>query len=254
MLYSLRRAGCALLVATGLLAACASIETSNDPADPYEGFNRRMHNVNLALDRNVLRPMARGYDTVTPGLVQLMVGNFLSHLQLPVDFANNVLQGEAEESLETFGRFALNSLLGAGGLLDPATDFGVPRRPNDFGVTLGKAGVGEGPFLMLPFFGPTNPRDFAGGIVDRAFSPSTYVGIFSGVDAFGPGVTVTSIVDNRSRNSSFIDETLYNSPDSYTTVKSIYLQRRRAAISGDSSDDDLPIIFEDETEAPAAAQ
>lgn len=244
-----RAAGAALLVAG--LTACASVETASDPNDPYEGFNRSMHSFNVALDRNVLRPVAIGYDTVTPDLVQLLIGNFLSHLTLPVDFANNVLQGEAGDSLDTIGRFALNTVVGAGGLLDPATDFGIPKRTNDFGVTLGKAGAGDGPFLMLPFFGPTNPRDIGGRIVDMAFSPTTYVGLFTGADAFGPAVNIGGIVDGRSRNMSFIDEALYNSPDSYTTLKSVYQQRRRAAIGGDAGDDDLPIIFEDELETSA---
>lgn len=243
---------CVLTFCAVTLGACASVETARNPDDPYEGFNRRIHSFNVALDKNVLRPVAKGYDFVTPALIQHLVGNFLSHLQLPADFANHVLQGETDASLDTFGRFAINTVLGGGGLLDPATDFNLPRQPNDFGVTLGKAGVGGGPFLMLPFIGPTTPRDIGGRVVDTAFQPTTYVGLFTPADGVGPGINVGGAIDGRNRNAAFIDEALYNSPDSYVTIRSVFLQRRRAQISGDTGEDDLPIILEDELDEGGA--
>lgn len=245
---------CVFALSAFALASCASVETAQNPDDPYEGWNRRVHNFNVTLDRNILRPVAQGYDTVTPGLVQLLVGNFLSHLELPGDFANHVFQGEFDRSLDTFGRFAINTVVGAGGVLDPATDFGLTRDSNDFGVTLGKAGAGSGPFLMLPLLGPTNPRDVGGTIVDLAFSPSFYVGQFTSVEYFGVAQNVVGTIDQRNRNASFIDQALYESPDSYVTLRSVYNQRRAAAIGSDDGEDDLPIIFDDEIDTTPPAQ
>ncbi|MEO0999168.1 MAG: VacJ family lipoprotein [Pseudomonadota bacterium] len=232
------------------LAACADpIETRN-PDDPYEGFNRQMHAFNVRLDENVIRPVAQGYDAVTPDLAQFLIGNGLSHLRLPRDFANHLFQGEIVDALATLARFGINTVYGAGGLLDPATEFGLPRNSNDFGTTLGKAGVGEGAYLVLPLLGPTTPRDLVGSVVDRAFRPTTYIGIFTAADGVGPGVAIVGGVDARDRNGEFIDDVLYNSPDSYVTLRSFYLQNRRAQVNDGAGDEALPDIFDDEA-APA---
>lgn len=239
------RGGVAIALTAGL-AACASPDPSDEFADPYEGFNRRMHSVNLVLDRNIIRPAAQGYDTVTPELFQHLIGNGLDFLDQPQYLANYLLQGDIEASLRVLGRITLNTVLGVG-LLDPATEFGLPSEPTDFGITLGKWGVGEGAYLVLPAFGPTTFRDLGGDIVDRGFTPSTYVGLFTDVDLFGPTVAVVGVIDQRDRNADLIDEVLYNSPDSYVTLRSVYLQRRRALIQGETSPDSLPDIFDDET-------
>lgn len=249
MRYFSRRAVGALTAAVLSLSACASTQTASDPDDPYESWNRKAHGFNVALDRNVMRPAAQGYDIVTPGLFQLLIGNFIDYLKTPGDFVNDVLQGEVDQALNAFGRITINTVVGIG-VLDPATDFGLPRKPNDFGITLAKAGVDSGPFLMLPLLGPSNPRDLAGSFVDMAFSPPTYVGVFTDISAFGPGLRVVELLDTRAKNAAFIDEALYNSPDSYTTLKTVFQQRRRAAIGGDAATEgELPIIFDDELDA-----
>lgn len=231
------------------LAACASANPDDLAAtDTTPGFNRAMHDFNLALDRAVLRPAAQGYDVVTPTLFKHMIGNGFSHLELPGSFVNFVLQGEVEPALETLGRFTVNTVAGAGGLLDPATEMGLPRRDTDFGVTLGRHGVGEGNYIVLPLFGPSTTRDAVGLVVDRALHPLTYLG------QVAPGITpeasialaVTERVDARHRNFDIIDDLLYESADSYVSLRSVYLQRRRALVAGeDAGAEALPDIFEE---------
>ena len=238
------------LAAVLLISGCATSADREGFAatDHFEDTNRFFHANNLRLDRNVLRPVAQGYDYVTPELVRHMIGNGLNHLDLTQDFANHLMQGNIQASLHTFGRFTLNTIVGAGGLLDPATEFGLPRESTDFGITLGKFGVGEGSYLVLPLLGPTTVRDAGGFVVDKAFDPMTYLGQVTTADGIGPLVTALEIVDKRNRNADLIDDVLYESVDSYVTLRSGYLQRRRAKIKGGQSDPEaLPDIFDDET-------
>ncbi|MEL6773939.1 MAG: VacJ family lipoprotein [Pseudomonadota bacterium] len=232
------------------LAACASAPEGEGFAaqDPYEGTNRNIHAFNVALDKNVLRPAAKAYDVVAYGPIQLVLGNGLNHLDLPVDFVNYLLQGEMRMAGRVLGRFTVNTVMGAGGLLDPATELGLPREETDFGITLGKYGVGGGPFLMLPLLGPSNPRDLAGFVVDTAFRPTTYLTFANSAqisNVVGPSLTAVDRVDTRNANADLIDEILYEAPDSYVTLRSFYLQRREAQITG-GTDEALPDIFDEE--------
>ena len=234
------------------LSACAGAgpEASFAERDPYEDVNRDIHEFNLVLDRNVLRPVSQGYETVTPTLFQHLLRNAFNHLDTVNDFANYTLQGEAEPALTALGRFTLNTVLGAAGLLDPATEFGLPKEDTDFGVTLGKHGVGEGAFLMLPFFGPSTTRDLAGQAGDFALSPETYINPAFNSDVLNfvsPGYNLVGILDERARNADLIDDVLYNSDDSYITLRTIYLQRRDAKIFGkEAATEALPDIFDEE--------
>lgn len=240
--------GCAIAAVAGL-AACASTGPRDGFAetDRIEPTNRFFHENNVRLDRNVLRPVAQGYDTVTPALVQHLVGNGLNHLDLPVDLMNYLLQGEIDASLRVIGRFTLNTVLGAGGFLDPATEFGLPRERTDFGITLGRYGVDEGTYMVLPLIGPSTARDTVGFVVDRAFRPTTYLGPFTALDGLSPALTAVEFVDTRNRNAEVIDELLYNSEDSYVTLRAAYLQRRRAQVAGrEGVIENLPDIFDDE--------
>ena len=230
-------------------AACATAEPGAElsATDPHEAFNQRMLKVNLVLDRNLLRPAAQGYDFVTPATIKHMLGNGFSHLDLPADFVNYLLQGAIDPALETLGRFTINTVLGAGGLLDPATEFGLPKRNTDFGITLGRHGVVEGTYWVLPLVGPTTTRDAFGGLVDIALTPTTYIGA---VDAslspeVGLGLLAAETIDKRDRNGELIDQVLYESADPYISLRSIYLQRRRAAVAGNKGGADvLPDIFD----------
>ncbi len=206
-----------------LAVGCASTPTSG-VNDPYENLNRDIHEFNKGVDRYAIRPASDAYDTVTPELVQFLVANALNHLELPRDFANNLLSGRWEPAALTFARFGINTLVGAGGLLDPATDVGVNKQDADFGLTLATYGAAEGIYYEIPLLGPTTVRDTVGRVVDIAFAPTTYVG--------GPivGATETGlrIADTRQANRSAIDNALYESPDSYLTARTFYLQSRRA--------------------------
>lgn len=241
----------ALLVFASLgLAGCAATDPDGGFAgmDPYENTNRAIHKFNVKADRNVLRPVAQGYDAVTPAVFKHMLGNGLSYLELPVDFANYLLQGEIDPALRTLGRFTLNTVLGIA-VLDPATEFGLPREETDFGVTLGKWGVESGPYLVLPLLGPSSTRDLGGSVVDLAFSPTSYTGFANSnaLDIFSIPLNAVGIVDARNRNADLIDEILYESPDSYISLRSIYLQRRQSLVAGDEADPDaLPDIFDEE--------
>ena len=241
---------CAALAMVLSIAACATAEPGADlsATDPHEGFNQNMLKFNLALDRNVLRPVAQGYDFVTPTTIKHILGNGFSHLDLPADFANYLFQGDIDAALETLGRFTINTVLGAGGLLDPATEFGLPKQSTDFGITLGKHGVSEGTYWVLPFVGPTTTRDAFGGLVDIALTPTTYIGAVDSslTPEVGLGLLTGETIDKRDRNGDLIDEVLYESADPYISLRSIYLQRRRSQVAGDKGGADaLPNIFED---------
>ncbi len=237
---------CAALVAAG----CTAADGPRDgfaATDPYESFNRSILKGNLRADTYIVRPATVAYDTATPELVQHLVSNGLSHLGLATDFANYLLQADLNGSAKTLGRFALNTVLGAGGLLNPADEFGLRREANDFGLTLARYGVGEGPYLVLPLLGPTTLRDASGFVVDRAFSPTAYVGLVGSLDAVGPVTTGLGFIDARNRNFEIIDDVLYKSEDPYVTLRAAYLQRRRAAVGGEETPGSrLPDIFDDE--------
>lgn len=229
------------------LAGCATADPDDLSAtDRHSGFNRAMHDFNVALDRNLLRPAAQGYDFVTPALFKHLIGNGFSHLELPADFVNFVLQGEIDPALETLGRFTINTVMGIG-VLDPATEFGLPKRETDFGITMGKHGVAEGDYWVLPLIGPTTTRDAFGRVVQTALSPLTYLGAIDG--SLTPEVSLAargvSTIDARDRNAEVIDELLYESADSYISLRSVYLQRRRALVAGEGAGGEaLPDIFE----------
>lgn len=234
------------------VSACATAGPDAELAatDRTPGFNRAMLDVNIALDRTVLRPVAQGYDAVTPTTIKHLIGNGFSHLELPGDFINHLLQGEIDPALATLGRLTLNTVLGAGGLLDPATEFGLPKQETDFGVTLGKHGVEEGNYFVLPIIGPTTTRDAIGRAVDFALSPTTYIGyVEPGISPeAGLSLFAGDAVHTRDAQAEFIDQILYESADPYISLRSVYLQRRRALVAGDDAGaESLPDIFDNTT-------
>ncbi|MGF1447205.1 MAG: VacJ family lipoprotein [Pikeienuella sp.] len=233
-----------------MLSACAGAgpDASFEARDPYRSTNERIHNFNVGADRFVLRPVAQAYDTVTPTLVQFLLSNAFNHLDTMNDFTNYVLQGDLEGAGTALGRFTMNTVLGAGGFLDPATEFGLPKEDTDFGVTLGKYGVSEGAYLVLPLLGPSTTRDLGGAAGDMAMNPLTYTGVFNSdaLNIFSPAANGVELVNDRARNADVIDEVLYNSENSYVSLRTIYLQRRDALILGDEADDSLPDIFDEE--------
>jgi phospholipid-binding lipoprotein MlaA len=155
----------------GLLSGCASLPpgAKPDPADPWERMNRGTHRFNNAVDRAVLKPAATAYRDYVPRLVRVGIGNVLDNLDYPVTILNQFLQGKLVDGLKDTGRFVMNSTLGIGGLFDPASDAGLPKNDEDFGQTLGRWGVPSGPYLEIPFLGPSTVRD----------APSRYLDSFN---------------------------------------------------------------------------
>jgi phospholipid-binding lipoprotein MlaA len=253
---SMRSARALGLAAAVAIAGCTPVPTDGRLiADPYEGANRQFHTLNKTLDQAVLRPASQAYATVTPALVRFLIRNGVSNLELPVEAANQVFQGKPLVALTTAGRFGFNTVFGAAGLLDPATEFGLPRRPTDFGETLHVWGVREGAYLELPFFGPSTERDAVGLVVDYAMNPFTY---FTGYVLESPlpeailGLRGADLLAVRANNGELIDQILYESSDSYTELKTSYIQFRRRQLGQETTvDDALPDIFEDPGDAPS---
>ncbi len=157
---------CVLAVA---LAACAVAPPRTD--DPLQGFNRKMFAFNRFADKVAIRPAAKAYVKVTGPKERVLISNFFSNLRTPVTIVNEVLQGRPKPALESTGRFLINTTLGFLGFFDPASDMKLPAHSTDFGVTLAHWGVPEGPYLVLPFIGPTTARDMWRLPVDSYFDP-----------------------------------------------------------------------------------
>ncbi len=223
---------CAALVLSG----CASGEAdSTDANDPLESVNRAVFDFNQSLDRHAALPAASFYRSAVPGDVRFGVHNFLSNLNLPIAFANDVLQGQAERAAQALGRFTVNSTIGVAGLFDVATDWGMPEQSEDFGQTMGYYGVPEGPYVVLPLIGPKPPRDFAGSYVDAFFTPLAYIH-FKGRAYWGLARSALTTVDRRSANIDLLREIERSSIDYYATMRSLYRQRRADAINNGAND------------------
>lgn len=152
------------------MAGCATIAPPRTD-DPYESFNRRMYAFNDTVDKIAIRPVAVVYRTFTSQNARRVISNFFSNVRMPITIANDVLQGKPLLALRNTGRFAVNTTAGLLGFLDPASNMRMPPSETDFGVTLARWGVPEGPYLMLPLFGPTTGRDVFQLPVDSQFSP-----------------------------------------------------------------------------------
>jgi len=227
-----------------LAAGCAS---SKDPEaiaqnDPYEQTNRTIFDINMTVDKAVAKPVAKFYNHAVPQFARNGVHNFLANLEKPVTFGNDLLQGECTRAAQTLCRLTVNTTLGAGGLIDVATMIGVPDHSEDFGQTLGVYGVGEGPYLVLPFMGPNPPRDLAGDVVDIFIDPTTYIK-FHGSDTWYAVRSGVSILDLRARNVDTLDQIERTSIDLYASTRSLYRQYRNSEIRNgkpDTTEADTP--------------
>jgi phospholipid-binding lipoprotein MlaA len=206
-----------------LLAGCA---TGKNPRDPFEGFNRGVYEFNEAVDKAVLKPVAEGYRFVVPQFVRSSVGNFFSNLNDVLVAINNVLQGKFKAAYSDFGRVAINSTIGIGGLFDVATEAGIDKHDEDFGQTLGWWGVRDGPYIVLPFFGPSTARDTVGRVGDYFTDVLTYVDPTRSRNI----LRGSRIVNRRAEllDASKVLETAALDP--YEFVRDAYLQRRRTLV------------------------
>jgi phospholipid-binding lipoprotein MlaA len=223
-------------VSLGLfLTACSTTGGNPQANDPYEQTNRQVFDFDIRLDRHILLPTAQAYNDVVPEFARDGVHNFLLNLNSPVIFANDVLQGEAGRGGQTLARFVLNSTIGIGGLIDIAGKIGIPYHDEDFGQTLGVWGAEEGPYLVLPFFGPSNPRDLTGDVVDIAFDPNTYIS-YNYKFYWSLGRGVISVIDLRARNATTLAGIERGSVDYYASVRSLYRQNRANEIANGKQD------------------
>lgn len=242
-----RAALAACIVAT--LTGCASNpETPDGVLDPYEKQNRSVHNFNVALDRALVGPVAETYGTTVPRPGRRAIANFASNLALPGKVVNNILQLDFEGAIQNSMRFAFNSTFGLAGVLDVATEAGIPVVEADFGQTLYVWGVPEGNLVSLPVIGPSTERHLTGRVVDLFTNPLTYI-IDSPDNYIVTGTAVTlSGVDNRYEYSSTIEAILYESEDSYAQTRRLYLDNRRHQLGIDTSEeeaDEIDALFED---------
>lgn len=224
-----------------LLAGCATVPGTDRLAekDPLEGFNRAVWGVNRGVDKVVLKPVTQVYRAVTPRPARRGISNVFANLSEPWSFINNVLQGKPKRAVETLARFVVNTTIGVGGLGDPATKMGLKAAPEDFGQTLAVWGVNGGPYLVLPILGPSTLRDGVGMGVAQLADPYRICLRECGLPKGLPtGLGVGQVIDARSQLiDAGADGFLDSSADSYATAKSAYLQRRRAAIVDQDSDD-----------------
>ncbi|MDJ0847349.1 MAG: VacJ family lipoprotein [Myxococcota bacterium] len=193
-----------------------------DDGDPIEGFNRGIFAFNDTLDRFVLEPVATGLDWVVPDFAQRALRNGFDNLRFPIVFFNDLFQGKPAGAGQDLARFVVNSTVGLGGLMDPAAKIGLPQRNEDFGQTLGYHGVPPGPYLMLPFFGPSNVRDTGGLVVDTAFRA---IGFFIPLVA-SVAMQGVDTVNRRSLIREQIQAERKAALDWYAAVRSAYSQYR----------------------------
>lgn len=247
MHVSLQRLLPALLLLT--LGACAGGPAPTDPRDPYEATNRDVFDLNLKVDRAVLRPVAVFYRDNTPEFVRDRVRNLFANIQEPVYAINHLLQGKPVAAGTSTMRFLINSVGGIGGLFDLAPIGGPPRLPTDFGETLYVWGLPDGPYLVVPITGPSNPRDLVGTIVDGFMNP---IGYFIPTAAT-IGRAVGSGIELRSRNIETLDELQASSIDFYARVRSLSRQLRDRELERSGTEGGgVDVLDDPEPPAPGA--
>lgn len=221
MMKKISRGLCAVAIAAAV-TGCAS----TNPQDPLEGFNRAMFEFNDTVDKAALKPAAKAYQTVTPSFIQTGIGNFFGNLGDVWTAVNNFLQGKIEDGAHDVVRVIANSTLGVLGLFDIASDSGVPKHHEDFGQTLGHWGVPSGPFVVLPFFGPSTVRDTAALPADLYGNPWNHK---EPVRWRNTG-TVVRVIDGRAAlldASNLLEDAAL---DRYQFVRDAYMQRRQSQV------------------------
>ena len=223
------------------LSACATTG-ERDPQDPFESYNRAAHEFNYQADRFVLKPVAQVYDTVVPEPISWGISNFFSNLNEISVVINDLLQGKFEQAAHDAGRFALNTTVGVGGIFDVAGHAGHHKNNEDFGQTLGVWGVESGPYLVLPFLGPSTVRDTAALPVDMYTDPVMYV---EGDDA-RLALVATRVIDLRASLLGSERVLAAATDDNYLYIREAFLQRRQNLVyDGNPPMDDEFDVFED---------
>ena len=224
--WAMRARALLAALAFALVSGCATTGPG-DPRDPFEGFNRAMYTFNDGLDTVIVRPVSTVYKTITPDPVRTWVRNFFANIEDLFIGVNNMLQGKFVDGWTDWVRFAFNSTLGVVGINDVASEMGLEKHNEDFGQTFGRWGIGSGPYLVLPLFGPSSARDFGGLWLDWTADPMWYytrpIALRNSL-AFLRGVSRRTDLLDASR---ILEEAAL---DKYVFQRDAYLQRRRALV------------------------
>ena len=216
----------ALIFSLLFLSACASVPGPATKGDPFESYNRAMFSFNEGLDKYIMKPVAKGYDKVLPGPVKTGVSNFFSNLDDLFVILNDLLQFKFTQAIKDTGRFFFNSTIGLYGLIDVATPMGMEKHNEDFGQTLATWGVGDGPYIVLPFFGPRTARGTVGFVSESSIDPVYKID----KDDSLYGTVALRAVDQRYnllKASRIVDQAAI---DKYSFIRDAYLQHRKNLI------------------------
>jgi phospholipid-binding lipoprotein MlaA len=237
---------CGLLTLT-LFAGCAT--TANNPRDPLEPLNRGIHHFNDVVDNLVMTPVATIYRGVLPSFMRTGVSNFFANINDVIIALNNLLQGKLTQAASDVGRIVVNTTVGLLGTIDVATEIGLEKHNEDFGQTLGYWGIGDGPYLVLPFVGPSSFRDGIGWLADYYTDPITYVSNMRTRNILWG----TRFVNRRSELLDTTDIVKTAALDPYEFIRDAYLQRRRNLVfdgNPPADKDDIDIKVKPKSEAP----
>jgi phospholipid-binding lipoprotein MlaA len=228
-----------LISALVMLSGCATTQQIDGVNDPYENYNRTMYGFNKTLDKSIIKPAAQVYDAVLPDPISWGISNFFSNLLEVRVVINDLLQFKFEQAADDFGRIALNTTVGFGGIFDVAGHAGHTANDEDFGQTLGVWGVEPGPYLVLPLFGPRNVRDTAGLVGDIYTHPVTYMKDAGTRNAF----FLVGLLDKRAALLG-IDKVLDEAAtDEYSYVRDAYTQQRLNLVyDGNPPEEDFDVF------------
>lgn len=254
-MFDKARAIIPIIALSVLLVGCASNKDKepvyvNDMeiSDPWEDYNRGVFAFNDALDEAILEPTARGYRTVTPDFLEDGIGNMLVNLRSPLDFGNQLLQGDGEGALEILTRAMINTSFGVLGFVDLAEDAGIPYEKEDFGQTLAVWGVDYGPYLVVPFYGPGTVRDHTARFAEGFVNPVRLYLFNTDEEEIYYIISGVSVIDRRAELLDVLDDLQENSIDYYAAVRSSYYQNREALIKnqaeGEQNIPDVPSFEE----------
>lgn len=249
LLLAAALAGCATAPLAGNGMAAPAPAAATNPADPWEAWNRKVFAFNDAIDEAVVKPVAEGYRKVLPQFVRTGIDNVFGNLGDIWSTVNQFLQGKVQLGMEMGMRVLLNTTFGIGGLLDIATEAKLPRRSEDFGQTLGRWGVGPGPYVVLPLLGPSTVRDTGGLVVDRAVAAPSRLGENDTERYSITGVQVVNTRANLLSTTQLIGEVAL---DRYSFVRDGYLARRSDQVYDGSPPLENLDPGDDEKDPPAA--
>jgi phospholipid-binding lipoprotein MlaA len=224
------RVSLAVLLLLSLAACATQAPTRSDPRDPWERMNRATFAFNDKFDKGVARPVARGYRSGVPHVVQTGIRNAFDNVDTTIVMLNDLLQGQLTSFMHDTSRLLVNTVIGIGGLFDPATAMGIDKNDRDLGQTLGKWGVRPGPYLVLPLLGPSDVRDTFGRAGDAFSTPRAYIKN----PYWNYGSWLLEKVDTRSRLLD-ADRLIESAYDPYSFLRNAYLQNRQFKIRGGSS-------------------